>query len=323
MVGYYDRFRLILILLFILSIYTTISIAADENATSMAFYVEKDFWAKITLVIITAILSFLVSYALWQIKKRKEPKRQLSYDLGIKKGLVEVEKDIKDKVTVLYNNQKIEDLYHVSCNVENTGNLVIKNNYIRFEFNQEIEIMEFFFEPKPEREMGVEEDLKTELETCEKRFIIKHLDRNQQVGFHFILASSKEVRIKLHPFNEEVVDFVPRSISKVSNQKEQITSFVTLYLLFLLLPSALYIVPFFGTTAADYVRVAILIIIYPFIKPFAQAIADMISKFLTEKAVQPMQIGVHDSKNISIISNSNENTQTLKISEDKDAIEDI
>lgn len=285
----------------ILHIFCSTSFAQTATQPVQEFF-SPDFWIKVTIALVSAILAFIGSYVLALQKQRKEPQKQLSYDTTIRKGLVEIESDIRDKVQVLYKNQKIEDLYHIACNIENTGNTVIKNQYIRFDLPADSNIVDYFFEPVPEREIGAQETDEG-LNLNEKRYLIKHIERGQRVGFRFLLTSSKSVSIYLHPFNEEGnVAFVPRTISKAQDERYFVSRFVYLYFLYILIPPALYILPRdLGSMAAGLVRGAIVVAILPSVKPVANIIINIISRLSTSKAVE-QSISIHDVRadNINI-----------------------
>jgi len=89
---------LLVVLLFIFNFSVFAQGAASPPDESLF---TKDFWVKVTIAVISAILAFLSAYILAQLKQRKEPKKQLSYNVSIREGLVEVKKDVREKVKVL------------------------------------------------------------------------------------------------------------------------------------------------------------------------------------------------------------------------------
>lgn len=281
------RFIKFLLIILILSFSNLFGNEQRENESFFSFFSNKAFWEKFTIIIITAIISFLSSYVLARKKQRREPKKQLSYDAVINKGLVEIAKDIRSKIKILYNEVEIESLFNTICNIKNTGNTVIKDQYIRFEFSQGTNIIEFFFDPIPEREIGVEEIKEDVLNKNEKRFLIKHLEKEQQVNFRFILTNNQNIKLSLHPFNEMGdVDFIPRAIGKIADEKFYVARFLMLYLVFLIVPRVLYIIPFgFGDIAAGLSRLAILFFILPNIKPFIEVISEIIFQLYSTKTL--------------------------------------
>ena len=61
--------------------------------TASPFYLQQDFWGKVAIAVISAILTLTVNYILQTLRKKEEPKQQLSYYTSIRKGIIEVEKD--------------------------------------------------------------------------------------------------------------------------------------------------------------------------------------------------------------------------------------
>ncbi len=141
-------------------LYPLCGIASEALPTQSSFF-EQEFWEKVTVALVSAVLAFIGSFILLQFQKRRESKKMLSYDTFIRKGLVEVEEDVKEKVKVLYEGNEIKDLYHVACNVQNTGNTVVTNQYLRFEFSVGTSIVDKYYDPEPERELAVEESTDT------------------------------------------------------------------------------------------------------------------------------------------------------------------
>ena len=182
---------------------------------------------------------------------------------------------------VLYKEHQIENLYYALCYIENTGNTVIKDQYIRFEFPSEAVIIDYSPEPKPEPELGVSEAAIAELKPNEKRYSIGHIERGQHVGFGFVLTSSSKIYLNLHPFNEEGnVEFVSRTISEAQSDKDHFVKFIILYFLFDFVPRVLVAIPFFGSELAGLARLAILIAIYPTLKSVANVIAGIVGRLL-------------------------------------------
>ena len=278
------------------------SYSQNDGVGSSDTFLSKDFWVKITIAVVSAALAFIGSYVLAQLKRRQEPKKQLSYDVSIRKGLFEIGSEIKDNVQVLYKNQVIEGLYHVACNVENTGNTVIKNQFIRFEFSQESRLLDCFLDPIPEKEIGVQEVENLSSGDSGKRYLIKHVERSQKVGFRFIVTAPSNVTLTLHPFNEEGgVDFVPRSISKIQEENFYIVRFITLYLIYELVPPVLLIIPFeLGRLAAALVRFGILIVIFPTLKPFAVALTNLISRVSSRRVASQVTIDEIKAETLNI-----------------------
>jgi hypothetical protein len=271
-----------------LSVFLLLVLSSCTTSSNVGNTAYMDFWIKVTIAVVSALLSFLGSLAIVQIKRRNEPQKQLSYAIEIVRGLVKIGEKVKDKVNISYNGQDAQNLYRIACDVRNTGNTVVKDQYIRFEFSEGVEVIDFYYEPEPEREIGVEESAEEELLSHEKRFKISHLERDQQVCFRFVLSGGKEVDVQLHPFNEEGdVEFVPKSISRAADDTALVTRFVFLYLLYILIPPVLNLLPYsLGSVSGVIVRLGIVLFILPYVKPFAEHLSKVVLNLSLTKAME-------------------------------------
>jgi hypothetical protein len=273
------KYLIILTALFILFSVSLVSCTTyNESDNKTSFFLDENFLHDIALVILGAVLTIVTNYVSERLKLKYKLRKQLSYDILTKKDLVEVEEKIRDKVKIIYNGKIIDNLYYVAVDLENSGNTVIKKQHVRFEFPEGTKIIEPFFEPLPEPEIGLEEEINDPKKPHELKYKIGHLESGQRLGYRFILTSDKpEVTPKLHPYNAEGgVVFVPKSISKSRDEKDDITSFITLCLYFLIIPAIIR--DLLGIFASGIVRFVIIIALIPFIKPFAKAIGELLSK---------------------------------------------
>lgn len=261
----------------------------DNESNNNSTFFNMDFSRDVTLVILGAALAVVTGYASERLKLKSKPRKQLSYEILTKKDLVEVEEKIRDNVKIIYNGQTIENLYYIAFDLENNGSSVIKNQYLRFEFPERTKIIDSFFEPSPEPEVGIEKIINdSKLKDNELKYKIRHLERGQRLGYRFILTSDNPlVTPKIHPYNEEGdVILVPKSINKSHEEKDDIISFITLYLYLLLIPTIFTILPSeIEGLATGLIRLVILIYILPFVKPFAKAIGEIVSRINAPKMV--------------------------------------
>ena len=214
---------------------------ATLNTTANSFW-NLDLFKDIVIKIGNAIPIFLgglaSGYVLFQIKKKSESGKRLSYSLEMNTGLVNVEKNVKEKVKVLYEDREVLNLSYLVINIENTGNAVIKSEELRFEFTEETEILNFYFEPKPEPEMKVTEIADSSLRKYERKCKIGHIEREQKLGIRFLVTSESEIQPpKLHPFNENGdVEFVSRAVAKTLSDREKVTRFLSLLIIYSNIP---------------------------------------------------------------------------------------
>jgi hypothetical protein len=296
----------ILLFSFILVILPSSAATEIDNSTSIwSFINNQDFIKDASLAAIGAILAFLFSFLLSQITERRKPRKQLSYDLEVEKGLVKIEENIEKKVKIFYNDRQIRSIFHVMCDIKNSGKKVIRNELIRFEFPQKTELIDFYYDPKPERELNVSEVADPELQTNEKQFKIGHFEQGQKIGFRFILSGDADVEPKIHSFNEEGdVEFIAGSISRALDERLQVTKFIQLYLLFIIIPSIFGIFGSLNGIAAGIARLIILISMIPVLTPTSRVIAEAIMRLArpTNDISKPTDIIISGSpsSNISV-----------------------
>jgi hypothetical protein len=283
--------------IFVLASCSPLLNSATPGATSLNnSTITNDFWIKVSIAGVSAVLSFLGSFVLNQIKQRKEPRKQISYDLAITKGLVSFEKNVQSKVKVLYDGRDAENLFHVTCNVRNSGNTVIKNEFIRFKFSDGSQVVDFYYDPKPEREMGVGEVQEPDLQEHEKKYKISHTESGQEVGFCFVLTGRKELDVTLHPFNEQGdVAFLPQSVSRAADDYYSVKRFITLYIWLIILPVVFNLIPVFGNFASTIVRLAVFVTLIPYIPPFVRQLTNVLFQLSYSKSVET-QISIRDSQ---------------------------
>lgn len=247
-----------------------------------------DFWQKVTIALIAAVFGFIANYALAQLRRRAEPRKQLSYDIEVDRGLVAVQQKIKEKIKVFYEGHEIGDLYHVTCNVQNSGNTVVRNQYLRFSFSPQTQIVDEYFDPEPQPEIDVRSSPTPTLKPSERRYSVAHLEKGQGVAFRFITTGSMPPTLEVHPSNEAGdVGFVPRSVTFTVGDLHHIQAFVTLFVLFWIIPPIIdSVLPFFGPIAAALIRLAILAIMAPHIRPFARVASDIIVRLSLRRSIE-------------------------------------
>lgn len=192
---------------------------------------------RVMIAIVSAILSLITGYILFQLKERREPRKRLSYDLEARHGLLGMEESISRYISVNYKGRAADKITYVRCDVKNTGNAVIKGQYLRFQFGERGEILDAYTEPVPPREYDVSEVEDTGLQPYEKRYRIQHLEKQQQVGFRFVVNDPAEAEVRVIPYNEEGdVEVVAGSVSRAADDRRLTEQFVFLFVLSLIVP---------------------------------------------------------------------------------------
>jgi len=184
---------------------------------SNKIFVDKTFVQNITVTVLSALLSFFSGYFLSRLQSNQTITKRISYSRDIEKGIVNIAKNIQNKVKVLYENQEIQNLYSVKFNLENTGSTVIKLQEIRFEFSGKTRILDFRFNAESSPEMQISEVQEANLRNFERKIRIGHMEKEQSLEIEFTVTCQDELEITPHPYNPEGnVQFISRSASNPS-----------------------------------------------------------------------------------------------------------
>ncbi|MFL6127250.1 hypothetical protein [Actinophytocola sp.] len=234
---------------------------------------------KVILALISAGFGFAFAVILDWIKARREPKTELSWEAEISNSLVSVRQDIFAKVRVLYNEHQVSRLAVMKCRISNTGNRVVKEERVRFTFPKEVKILENFFDPKPERELGVAELEDAREESSERIYTIAHLESTMQVTFQFVLDGNVPADWSPHAFNEHGdVLFQKRDLSRVREDKEHLQPFLVIVLTLLLIPPVLRnLIVDLGDLAASGATLILLALLVPHIVPVTRLLTNLIA----------------------------------------------
>lgn len=193
----------------------------------------KDVSIKLSVAIIAVIIGFLFNFYLTRRKEKNENK-QLSYEIQINDAITKNEIPIKDKIKINYNGNHLENLSFVSIVIQNTGKVLIKDETLRFEFPSNSRILEQYFDPKPEEELGVnEETVDGDRFNFERKIKISHLTKEKNVKIHFVITGDN-VLPTIHSFNPDGdVAFNERSINVKLNDQDIVRQFFLLNFYFI------------------------------------------------------------------------------------------
>lgn len=291
--------------------------STSPSSVNSPFF-DNAFWQSVAVSILSAVLAFLGGYALSGISRRSGSGKRLSYSSNVETGLINVEKNIKEKVTVLYENNPVANLSNIQFDIENTGNSVVKSQEVRFEFDPGTRILEFYFDPQPQPEMRVEKLFDQTLRDFERKCRIGHIERGQAIRIHFIVTSESEVNLKPHPYNEEGdVDFNSRATVKELGEREQVARFLSLLIMYFVIPpvfSLFSLSPFSGTIAG-LAKLVILLALFRFIVPFSEVMAELVTRWLS---LSYMQNGFSFLRDVSVGGDMNVSEVSLDINRSKD-----
>jgi len=179
------------------------------------------------LAIFGAAVGFIFALILARIQAKAASRKAISWDIEIEKP-PQLDKGKEGKLGVSYNGVPVRDLVQVHVLLENTGNTVVKNEYVRFRLPDGSKILEMAADPTPEPELGVSEILEPSLSSMERRYKIGHLEVGQTV--RFLIATDGGAWnswTEIYPFNEEGdVLFQRRDIARAREDVEEVRPFI-------------------------------------------------------------------------------------------------
>ncbi len=225
-------------------------ISQVSSSTNQSSPASNELLNGVIVAVVSGIIGFLASFAIERLKKRNEPRKQISHSKVIKSGIIgNIEKDIEGKIGILYNGKPAQNMFYALFDIENTGNQQVKNQEIRFEFANDSEILDVFHCPqKIEPEMELGELLESSLSKHEKKFKIGVIKPKEKLGFRFIIQGSQNESLdfKYHAKNDDDVNFIKIEDKRVADDIEQIRSFsLNCLVAFVLFPLIKGVFPYF------------------------------------------------------------------------------
>ena len=244
------------------------------------------------VAILAAILGFVSAYAIYQIQRRREPRKQLSWELHSREAQLEVSSEIKERVSVLYRDIRVQNLTAVICVVANTGNRVVKNEQVRFNFGDRAQVLEHSLYPAPEPELGVVQVYDPGLTSLDYVYRIGQLEVDDQVRFLFVLSSQNPIDPPApHAKNEEGdVKFIRRGTERIVADQEHLRPFFIALFAFLVVP--LIVSPltgesgYFGGAVLAAVRAILLVPLLPHLIPVARLTQQLVVHYLSSDSMQ-------------------------------------
>jgi len=278
-------------------------ITSSTSETALIFGLSVSLWEKIIVAIVSAILAFIGAILLERYKRKREPKKQISYEKILHKGIVAIDDEISGKTAVLYRDAELKEPYRLSFNFVNSGNSLIKNQYIRFKFPDGCIIVDTYLAPIPEPELGFEEISDLTISAQEKRFKISHFEVGANINLRFILSGSLDRNVEMYPFNEDGgVFIVERSAAQALTDGEKLNKFLWLISLMWILPNFFHFIPIdeISDLGTGILRFGIAIYLVPLIKPVVRIIADRVIK-IGSTSPEGAHIEIHDIESASTV----------------------
>lgn len=276
----------------------------------------------VIVAVVSGIIGFLASFVIERIKKKNEPRKQISYSKVVKSGIVgKIEKDIEGKIGVLYNGKPAQNMFYALFDIENTGNQQVKNQEIRFEFTDDSEILDVFHSPqKIEPEMELKELLDSNLGNHQKKFRIGVIKPKQKLGFRFIVQGPKNESLdfKYHPKNDDDVSFIKIEDKKVADDVEQVRSFlINCLIAFVVFPlmkenAQFFLFPELSFSLLSLGSLIVFgLLIIPNLENFIKSVVNLASK--KQSDIQSEKIGM-------LVMGGSVNVENLSISPDKNEV---
>jgi hypothetical protein len=253
---------------------------------------------KYLVALAAALFGFFFSTLLEWRKNRKLPHKQLSWDAQVDSRLVEIESSMAGQILVTYAGKVVENLTSVIYRVTNTGNSVIKNQFLRFTFPERSKILKVYLDPEPEPELAVTEVTDAKKSREERRFELGHLEVGQSVQFRFLSDGGDwGTWTGVHPFNAEGnVDFQRRDVARVRADQEHVRPFFMYLVLLLTLPPfiSLSILPL-TDVARLAIALALIGLLIPHLAPVARLTERMVVSYFDRTRSAGTTNGLRDA----------------------------
>ncbi|MGV9817837.1 hypothetical protein [Nocardia xishanensis] len=245
-------------------------IAADEVVLS-------DNWWRAIIAVVAVIVGFVLKEVADQLRDRKKVKR-LTYSMNVGSTLADVPQKLAQKVSVQFGGVPVEgQVYEVTCRVENTGHLVVKEEYLRFSYPERCLILEAYVLGDPPLEYGIKEAPLAGQAVGDQRWVVGHLERRQSVSFGFLVAGPTATAPQLFGHNDEGdVELNPKGRTPDREDASHVRPLLTYVLLSLLVPALpLYEV---GESISALVRLVLLLLTIPHLYPVGRVLAAFLTR---------------------------------------------
>lgn len=245
---------------------------------------------QVALSAVSAFFGFACSYALGRIGARRDPRKEISWEAVLDRGVLAVGPEIRENVNIHYKGENVKDLAALTFRITNTGNRVVKNEEVRFAFSSGSRILDAYFEPTPEPELRAAFVDSSSEAALERKISIGHLEATQEVTARLIVAGQGDPEYKVHGFNEEGdVKFQRRDASRINQEQDHVVPFIVTLIFLIVLPPILE--SFFGLTVlsefSNVLTNVIRLILFIFIAPHILPVARLVRRITTRWLVSP------------------------------------
>lgn len=267
---------------------------------------HETFTGQIIIPVIGAAVGFLFAYILNEINRRRQPRKQISYDIVTTAGTSSPEKGMPDKVVIHYNGKAVSDLHYVSCRIENTGNTIVKDQEVRFCLAEGDEFVDTYFGHDPIPELKAR---KIESDSKNVKYAIGHLEKGDFVDIELVATGPHGARIDVIPFNEAGnVSFVPRSMKQAEDDTYHGRRFILIFTLLWVLPQLGIGLPEeVGFIFSGVIRFVLVALLIPHIPPFSNLVLAALRRLGTASRVDStIEMREIQADKVSIVSTSHD-----------------
>ncbi len=261
-----------------------LAIAFDEPRASGPMGFSYTFWENFVVAVISVFLTIVGTYLLDALKRRREPKKQLSFDQSTEGIISGLDRDLRRKLSVAYNGKTLDELFSSRVRIENCGNSVVQSQRVRFTWPPDATVLDASFIPEiPEYGVAVAEDPKP----FELVYKLGQLEKEQYLEFTFLVSSPQKPELGIFGSNPAGdVGFLKRSSRLAASESESLTRFARFVILFLTIPQLSYLIPFgeLAGIVASVIRLGLFITIIPDIPNATRAIAALMLRFRDRSA---------------------------------------
>ncbi|WP_067837018.1 hypothetical protein [Nocardia lijiangensis] len=237
----------------------------------------SDNWWRAIIAVVAVIVGFVLKEVADQLRDRKKVKR-LTYSMNVGSTLTDVPQKLAQKVSVRFGGLPVEgQVYEVTCRVENTGHLVVKEEYLRFSFPERCQILEAYVLGDPPLEYGIKEAPLEGQADVDQRWVVAHLERRQSVSFGFLVAGPTATAPQLFGHNDEGdVELNPKGRTAEREDASHVRPLLTYVLLSFLVP----VLPSYelGEAISGLVRLVLLLLTIPHLYPVGRVLAAFLTR---------------------------------------------
>jgi hypothetical protein len=231
-----------------------------------------------------AVLGFLFAIILEQLKKRQESRKQLTWEATTQSADVALNEEVRRRTSITFDGVPVHSLTSIEFTLTNSGNTVVRDHQLRFEFPEGCRVLEAELHPAPEREMGAARRPEREENDHEAVFAIGHFEHGRTLRIRVVAAGADAGGWKPISHNSSGdVEFRERSAARTVEDSEHVPQFLILGLFMLTVPP---LIPFLsqyydydlGEPLSALIRVAFLVALMPHLAPTCRVIRDALIK---------------------------------------------